>query len=102
MNERDFQRNLIKKLESAFSGCVILKNDPCYKQGIPDLIIIYGPAWAALECKKSERASHQPNQGYYVDLLNNYGFARFIYPENESEVLADLKDYFTRWGEYFG
>lgn len=94
MLESKFQGNLIKKLKNEFPGCIVLKNDSSYLQGIPDLTIFYKDKWATLECKKSANASHQPNQDYYVDQMNEMSFSRFIYPENEQEVLAELKHSF--------
>ena len=89
--ERDFQAKLIKELKVMFKGCIIVKNDPNYIQGIPDLLILYNDRWAALEVKKSEHAHHQPNQEYYVDLMNRMSFAAFIYPENKEEILYELQ-----------
>ena len=89
--ERDFQAKLIKELKVMFKGCIILKNDPNYIQGIPDLLILYNDRWAALEVKKSEHAQHQPNQEYYVDLMDQMSFAAFIYPENKEEILYELQ-----------
>lgn len=90
--ERDFQRELIADLKRMFKGCIILKNDPTYIQGIPDLIILYGKRWASLEVKKSRTASHRPNQEYYVELMDEMSFSRFIYPENKEEVLYELQE----------
>ena len=89
--ERDFQAKLIKELKVMFRGCIIVKNDPNYIQGIPDLLILYNDRWAALEVKKSEHAHHQPNQEYYVDLMDQMSFAAFIYPENKEEILYELQ-----------
>ena len=89
--ERDFQAKLIKELKVMFKGCIIVKNDPNYIQGIPDLLILYNDRWAALEVKKSEIAHHQPNQEYYVDLMDQMSFAAFIYPENKEEILYELQ-----------
>lgn len=90
MLERHFQSGLIKELKDIFPGCVVLKNDPDYIQGIPDLLILYKDRWAALECKKDGRASHRPNQEYYIQLLNEMSFAKFISPENKEEVVNEL------------
>lgn len=74
-----------------FPGCIILKNDPNYIQGMPDLTIFWYSRWATLEVKKSIKASHQPNQEYYVNLMNDMSFSRFVYPENKEEVLHELQ-----------
>lgn len=91
MLESQYQAKLIKKLEAMFEGCVILKNDANYRQGFPDLLILFNQNWAALEVKKNRTASHQPNQDYYVDILDSMSFAAFIYPENEEEVLDAIQ-----------
>ena len=91
MRESQFQAKLIKDLKSRFEGCMVLKNDADYIQGVPDLMVLYKDKWAALECKREEKAKHQPNQDYYVDRMNNMSFARYIYPENKKEVLDDLE-----------
>lgn len=77
-----------------FPGCVVLKNDPNYLQGIPDLTIFWNNRWATLEVKKEANASHQPNQDYYVGKMNEMSFSRFIYPENKKEVLHELQQSF--------
>lgn len=93
--EREFQSKLIKELKLMFKGCLILKNDPDYIQGIPDLLILHRDKWAALEVKKSNKASQRPNQKYYIDKMNEMSFASFIYPENKEEVLYDLQQTFN-------
>ena len=92
--ERDFQKNLIKELKDIFVGCIVMKNDSSYIQGIPDLLILYKDKWAALEVKKSRTASHRPNQEYYVDKMDEMSYASFIYPENKEAVLNELQETF--------
>lgn len=92
--ESEFQKNLIKELKELFPGCIVLKNDASYIQGIPDLLILYKKKWAMLECKKSASASHRPNQEYYISKLGDMSFARFIFPENKQEVLNELQQTF--------
>ena len=94
--ERDFQAKLIKELKERFEGCIVLKNDSSYIQGIPDLLVLYNDKWFGLECKRSSTASYRPNQEYYVDLMDKMSFARFICPENKSEVLHELESTFCR------
>lgn len=94
--ENKFQSELIKRLYEEFPGCIVLKNDPNYIQGIPDLSIFYKNRWAMLECKRSMKevkdvSYHEPNQDYYVELANGMSFARFICPENMEEVIYELQ-----------
>ena len=91
MKENKFQSDLIKKLKEMFVGCIVMKTDPNYIQGLPDILILYNNKWAALENKKSSKATHQPNQDYYVELMNKMSFSRFIHPENEEEILNELQ-----------
>lgn len=94
MTENQYQAKLIKKLEKMFPGCVILKNDSSYKQGILDLTILWEKCWALLEVKISADASTQPNQEYYVERLGQMSFAAIIHPDNENEVLSALQQAF--------
>ena len=91
MLERQFQSNLIKEIKQRLPGCIVMKNDPDYIQGIPDLTILYGERWATLECKKSTKANKQPNQEYYVATMNKMSFSSFISPENKEDVLNELQ-----------
>lgn len=86
--ESGFQDKLRAELKTLFPGCMIFKMDQ--QQGVPDLLVLYKNMWASLECKKSANASKQPNQEYYVDLMNKMSFSRFICPENKEEVLDEL------------
>lgn len=99
MLESQFQSKLIKELKDIFPGCIILKNDPEYIQGFPDLTILYcspdgQPRWALLECKRSENESHRPNQDFYIAKGDEMAFGRFVYPENKEEVLYDIQQAF--------
>lgn len=92
--ERKFQAELIKEIKDRFPGCMVLKNDPNYIQGIPDLLVLHKKHWASLECKRTASSSHRANQDYYVDKMNNMSFSRFIFPENKKEVLDELEQSF--------
>ena len=93
--ESKFQKELMDKIRKQYPGCVILKNDSSYIQGFPDWTILYKDKWAVLEAKRSKNAAKQPNQEYYVDTLNNMSFSRFVFPENEDEVLYELEKRFS-------
>lgn len=94
--ERDFQSALIKELKSMFEGCIVTKLDSSHISGIPDLLILWKNKWATLECKrgKEELKNPRPLQEYYVGLMDQMSFSRFIYPENKEEVLHELEQSF--------
>jgi hypothetical protein len=94
VTENQYQAKLIRKLERLFPGCVILKNDSAYQQGILDLTLLYHDKWASLEVKRSADSGTRPNQDYFVRQLNEMSFAAYIYPENEEEVLIALQQAF--------
>lgn len=91
MRENVFQAQLISEIRRLFPKAVILKVDPNYLQGIPDRFILFGKHWAALETKAGINSHRQPNQQYYIELLNSMSFARFIHPDNAKEVLNELQ-----------
>lgn len=92
--ENQFQSSLIKEIKQMFPGCLVLKNDPTYLQGIPDLLILFEEKWAALECKRGSKAHARPNQDYYVSKMNGMSYASFVSPENKEDVLRGLQDTF--------
>ena len=92
--ERNFQSELIKDLKKMFPGCIVMKNDSSYIQGIPDLLVLYKDKWASLELKANSRAKKQPNQEYYVGLMNEMSFSRFVCPENKEDILNELRETF--------
>lgn len=94
VNENKFQADLIEELHEIFPDAIILKNDPNYLQGFPDITILFNNVWAVLETKKSSYATHQPNQDYYISKCDRMSYASFVYPENRKRVLDELQQAF--------
>jgi hypothetical protein len=90
--ESDFRSRVLSDILQEYPRAVILQVEG---QGKSDRLILHERNWAFLEFKRSAKAPKQPNQEHYVDLFNEMSFARFIYPENELEVLREL-DYTLR------
>lgn len=89
--ESDFQKDIINELQERLPGSIVMKTDPRYIQGLPDLLVLFNDRWASLECKRSATANKQPNQDTYVEMMNNMSISRFIYPENKEEVLNEVQ-----------
>lgn len=92
--ESTFQKDLIVEIKQMFPGCIVLKNDSGYMQGIPDILILFRNHWAILEAKRSPNEPFQPNQEWYIETLNNMSFSSVIYPENKEAVLDALQHSF--------
>lgn len=86
--ESGFQDRLVSDIKEMLPGCMVFKMDQI--QGIPDLLVLHGDNWASLECKKNAKAKRQPNQEYYVGMMDKMSFSSFVYPENKDEVLDAL------------
>lgn len=95
--ERDFQSRFIGRVKTMFPGCVVLKNDSGYQQGIPDWTILYRNKWAVLEIKPKRPTSsrdYRPNQEWFLEQFDEMSFAACVYPENEEDVLHELQQAF--------
>ena len=97
--ESKFQADLIKEIKTRLPDSIVMKLDSGYKQGIPDLLILFQNRWATLECKRNGQASHRPNQDWYVKQMNHMSFSRFIYPENREWILNELTDFMKGHGQ---
>ena len=91
MKESQFQAELIQDLKRRFPGCMVMKNDANYIQGVPDLIVLYRDKWALLEVKRAKDSPKRSLQDYYIDWANVNSFGQFICPENKEEVLNELE-----------
>lgn len=91
MLENKFKTKLCNRIKNLFPDCMIFHLNPNERQGIPDLLILHENKWAALEGKKTTKASHRPNQDYYVEKMNRMSYAAFVYPENEEEIINELQ-----------
>lgn len=92
--ESRFQSHVIKRLERDFPGCFVIKIPTEYQQGLPDLLFLIGNRWGFLEVKRSLTAPYEPNQEYYLDMLNQMSYAAMICPENEEEIFGELQQTF--------
>lgn len=96
--ESDFVKYQVRPdLTREFPGGRLIKQDPGSSfQGVPDYLFVWGSHWAALETKAKPKSKRQPNQEYYIDEFDGMSFAAFANPENWQEVLAGIREAFSR------
>ena len=90
--ESGIQDDIVSDIKELLPGAIVGKIE--LFQGCPDLLILYGDKWATLECKMGTQSAKQPNQEYYVGLMDEMSFSRFINKNNKEEVLRDLQTAF--------
>lgn len=78
MLENKFQANLIKELKARFPGCIVMKNDPTYIQGIPDLLLLHKDKWVtSFEGETETTIMFQYGKDFFngdiVQIANEYG-----------------------------
>ena len=91
MSERDFRKKFKERLMKIFPDAIITHLDPNDIQGIPDICMFWRDRYFMFETKKFTKASKRPNQQYYIDLFDDWSYARFVQPENMEEVLNELE-----------
>lgn len=91
MRENQYQKQVIRDVVRRFPGAIVLKNDPNYIQGIPDLTVLLDGFWAFLEVKRSKSASYRVNQTWYLDRANEMSFGARISPETHEEILDEME-----------
>ena len=99
--EGSFKKRLITAIKKEIPGCIVTKLEADYIEGIPDILILHKDKWATLEAKKDkgEVTKPRPNklqQDYYVATMDQMSFSRYVYPENQEEVLNELKLHFQQ------
>lgn len=96
--ESSFQNDsVIKEIKSRIPDALVLKNDPTYLQGIPDLTVIHGGRCALLEVKRDRNALRRPNQEYYIQYIRDQGgYASFVHPDNVDVVLNEMCTYLLK------
>ena len=96
MLESTYQKKLKKKLDK-IDGLYCFVKEAGAIRGIPDIIGVYRGVFFALEVKKDKGGVGQKTgrvalQRYVMLMIKNAGgFAEFIYPEIEEQVLSALE-----------
>lgn len=90
-SETRTQEQLIKFLKK--KGCYVIKTKPGLGTpvGCPDVFAFYEGWWGCFEVKANQKAKFQPLQKETLDKLEDWSFARVVYPDNIAVVLAELE-----------
>ena len=89
--ESDLQSKVVKYLRG--KGCYVIKTRPGVgtPDGCPDIIALLEGLWIALEVKGSAKAQYQPLQKATLEKLDDWSWAKVVYPDNWEDVRAALE-----------
>lgn len=89
--ESDLQAKIVKYLRDR--GCYVIKTKPGVGTpvGCPDIIALCGGLWFAIEVKGSKAAKYRELQEATLEKLDNWSWAKVVYPENWPEIKAELE-----------
>lgn len=89
--ESNLQTKIAKWLRS--KGCFVMVLTPGkgIPRGVSDVFFCYEGFYGFLEVKKAKNAKRQPGQEQFVKKMDEWSFARIVYPENYEEVLKEIE-----------
>lgn len=90
--EQVLQTKIIRWLKS--QGCFVMKipATPGVPAGTADVFGCKEGFYFFLEVKASKSAKKQPHQQEFIDKMNEWSYARFVWPQNWPEVQSELKE----------
>lgn len=91
--EGKFKQSFCRKLKRLGAVTVLqYKQDSTTVKGFPDTIVIFEGITIFIEFKASKRAKFQPLQKEWIKKLTDKNhFVWVAYPENEKEVLDEIR-----------
>lgn len=92
ISEAAFQQSIIKWLRS--KKCVVIKNqqNATTKIGVADLVFFLEGFYGFIEVKKSKTARLQVGQKEFIEKMNDWSWAKIVYPENWEETKTELEE----------
>jgi Holliday junction resolvase len=90
VKESEFQPKVIKWLKE--QGCYVIKNSAVsgVPTGCPDIVFFKEGFYGFLEVKRTAKSPFQPLQKETLAKLDNWSWAKAVYPENWSDIQKEL------------
>lgn len=91
VKESVFQSKVIKWLKE--QGCYVIKNSAVsgVPTGCPDIVFFKEGFYGFIEVKRTAKSPFQPLQKETLAKLDNWSWAKAVYPENWDEIRIKLE-----------
>lgn len=92
MLEKDFQSKIMKWLRSKKAFAMKCQQNATTRAGISDIFFCKEGFYGFIEVKKSKTAKRQPGQEEFVKKMNEWSWAKVVYPGNWEETQKELEE----------
>lgn len=90
--ESDLQQKITKWLRSQKCFVWKMQQNATTQAGVSDLFFCLEGFYGFIEVKASKSAKRRPGQETFVKKMNEWSYARVVWPENWPEVQKELKE----------
>ena len=90
--ESNLQQKITKWLRSQKCFVWKMQQNATTQAGVSDLFFCYEEFYGFLEVKRSKTAKRRPGQEAFVRKMDEWSYARVVWPENWPEIQKELKE----------
>lgn len=90
--ESNLQQKITKWLRSQKCFVWKMQQNATTQAGVSDLFFCYEGFYGFLEVKRSKTAKRRPGQEAFVRKMDEWSYARVVWPENWPEIQKELKE----------
>ena len=90
MREADFQKKIMKWLRAQGAFAMKCQQNATTRAGISDIFFCKEGFYGFIEVKKSKSAKRQPGQEAFVKKMDEWSWAKVVWPDNWEETKKEL------------
>lgn len=90
--ESDFQKKIVKWLRSQKCFVWKMQQNATTRVGVSDLFFCKEGFYGFIEVKKNKSAKRQPGQEVFVKKMNEWSWAKVVWPDIWPDVQNELKE----------
>lgn len=92
MLEKNFQATIVKYLKSKKCFTWKMQQNATTQSGVADIFFCKEQFYGFIEVKKSKTAKRRPGQKEFVDKMNEWSWAKIVWPEIWEDTKKELDE----------